>query len=429
MVVVTEVLAGLATSLALVPEATAFSLAVGVEPIVGLHAAIVMCITCAVLGGQPAMISGASGAVACVLSGVVATLGKEYLFLAVLVGGIVEITIAMFKAHRLFAIVPPGAISGFLVGLAVLIFLGLGNSFKTESGKWLTGSSLATSVVVTLLCAVAILVIEFIKKQKQKPRARDKDKEHDGRKIEERDRSYLERLKEAALDIPSTLVVMVALTVIHAFVPLPLKTIGDYSKLGGAMPSFHVPNVPLNLGSLVKVLPFSIGMALSGLLESILTLKKLDHTLARHGDARRETFAQGVGNVLCGLTSGMGGSVLVGESTLNISFGGKTRLSSLVAGVGLLCIVLFFSRYVEKIPIAAIVSVMLYIIYKTCDWTSIINLPKADLTALIVVITAVSSVALGNLAVGAGIGTVVYYIAMEAKRRRRPPPATTALGT
>jgi SulP family sulfate permease len=367
----TEVLSGLTIAIALVPEAISFALIVGAAPQLGLWAAVFMATSTAVFGGRPGLISGATGATAVIMAGLVSTHGMELLPLGVFVAGGIQLLTWATGAWKVFNRVPKAAVSGFLVALALMIlfsqfkYLEVGSPSKTESGL---------ALLVVALSAAAMY------------------------------------LSSKRFKIPPALVAIAIGCVIG--IPLGLSTVGDLSPVSASLPSIACPEI--NISLLLKVLPYSLGMAVAGLVESLLTVDSVSHKLNLHGDKGKETFAQGIGNTISGLFSTIGGCVLVGQTNLNISAGAKHRLSAIVAALGLVAIILFLAPLIEAIPLAGLIGVMLIVVYETGDWTSLTTRSALNLT--VVLSTILVSLWSHNLALGVLVGSLLFYLSKAFSR-------------
>ena len=360
-----EVLSGITIAIALIPEAISFALLVGAAPQVGLWAAFFMAISTAIFGGRPGLISGATGATAVIMAGLVSTAGIDSLYLGVLVAGLIQLLIWITNAWKIFTKIPSSAISGFLIALAVMILLSQFTYLKV---------GLPDSIeLVSLICVIIVSAGAMLWSARR-------------------------------ISIPPALIAIVIGLI--AGLPLGLATVGDLSHVSAELPSFAIPKFSLDL--LITVLPFSFGMAISGLTESILTVDSISQSLGEPGDKRKETFAQGVGNIISSLFGSMGGCVLVGQTNLNILAGAKHRLSGIVAAVSLGIIILTLGKYIELIPLAGLIGVMLVVVYKTGDWKSLNT--RNFLSILVISATVVTSLATHNLAIGVITGTLIHYI-------------------
>jgi len=361
----TEVLSGLTVSLALVPEAISFALLVGAAPQIGLWAAVFMALSTAIFGGRPGMISGATGATAVIMAGLVSMHGIEYLFTGVIVAGIIQMLIWLTSAWKVFTKIPHAVISGFLIALALMIF---NSQLRYLNIGMPTSYQLLYIILTIIICAGAMI------------------------------------WSTRRLNIPPALIAIGIGTVIG--IPLGFATVGDLSSVSAALPAFIMPQVNLNM--LWIVLPYAFGMAISGLTESLLTVDTVSHKLNEHGSKSKETFAQGIGNIVSGLFGTMGGCVLVGQTNLNISAGAKYRLSAFVSAIGLILIILMLGTYIEQVPLVGLIGVMLVVVYETGDWKSLIT--KNVLSLVTIIITVVSSLFTHNLAIGVICGTCAFYV-------------------
>lgn len=368
-----EVLSGITVTLALIPEAIAFSIIANVNPLVGLYSAFIIGLITAMLGGRPGMISGATGAIAIVVVSLVLQHGVEYLFVAVILMGLIQIIIGILKLGKFMRLVPKPVIYGFLNGLAIVIFLSQIAQFKTPSGDWLTGSALAIMIFFVIL---GMVIIHFLPKYTKK--------------------------------IPSSLIAIIVISIITISLQIPTKTVGDIASIAGGLPTFHIPLVPINLETIIIILPYSIIMALVGLIESLLTLNVIDEMTETRGKSNKESIAQGIANTICGLFGGMGGCAMIGQSIINISSGARTRISGIVASLGLILIVIYGSSLVEMIPMAALVGVMFMVSIGTFEWSSlriIKKVPKVDVIVMIIVATV--TVLFDNLAAAVIVGVII----------------------
>jgi sulfate permease, SulP family len=366
----TEVLAGLVVALALIPEAIAFSIITGVDPRVGLFASFTMAVTIAFTGGRPAMITAATGAIALVVAPLAREHGVEYLLAAVVLGGVLQVLFAAAGVARLMRFLPRSVMVGFVNALAILIFL----------------SQLPYLVDVPwqvyVLLAVGLLVLVG-----------------------------LPRLTRA---VPAPLVAIVALTGFTVAAGVLVPTVGDQGALPDSVPVPAVPAVPVTLETLQVVAPYALALAVVGLLESLMTAKLVDDITDSHSDKTRESWGQGVANVVTGFFGGMGGCAMIGQTMINVKDGrARTRASTFLAGVFLLVLVVALGDVVAMIPMAALVAVMIMVAVGTFDWHSIRpatlrRMPRSE-TAVMVSTVAVT-VATHNLAYGVGVGVLVAMV-------------------
>jgi SulP family sulfate permease len=367
-----DILSGLTVALALVPEAVAFALLAGLNPLVGLYAAFTIGIVTSILGGRPGMISGATGAIAVVIGTLVALHGVEYLFAAVVLTGIIQIVFGLLRMGKFIRLVPHPVFLGFVNGLAIVIFLSQVKQFKVGS-EWITGTPLALMLVIV---AITMMIIHFLPK-----------------------------LTRA---VPSTLVAIVIGTLAVLFLGLDTRTVGDIAPIGGIFPPFHLPDVPLSIEMLKIVFPYAIVMALVGLIESLLTLNLIDDLTETTGQPNRECIGQGVANTVTGFFGGMGGCAMVGQSLINIKSGGRGRLSGIVASLVLLFFILYLAKYIEMIPVAVLIGVMMMVVIGTFEWGSFRLFGKVPLPDIIVGISvAVITVLTDNLALAVIAGVIM----------------------
>ena len=352
-----DLLSGLTVALALVPEAVAFAFVAGVAPLVGLYAAFMVGLITAVIGGRPGMISGATGALAVVMVSLVAQHGVEYLFITVVLMGLLQITAGILRLGKFIRMVPHPVMLGFVNGLAIVIFLAQLNQFRWEDGSgighWLTGSQLHWMLGLVTL---TMLIIHFLPKFTRA--------------------------------LPSSLVAIVVISLLVIGFDLNTRTVGDIASIAGGLPSFHWPDVPYNTETLAIIFPYAIILAAIGLIESLLTLTLIDEVTGTRGRGNKECIGQGVANTATGLFGGMGGCAMVGQSMINVNSGGRGRLSGITAALSLLAFILFASPLIEMIPVAALVGVMFIVVLGTFEWSSfriLRKIPKSDAFVLILV--------------------------------------------
>ncbi|VAW72683.1 Sulfate permease [hydrothermal vent metagenome] len=371
-----DILSGLTVALALVPEAVAFAFVAGVDPLVGLYAAFMVGLITAVIGGRPGMISGATGALAVVMVSLVAEHGVEYLFAAVVLMGAIQITVGLLKLGKFIRIVPHPVMLGFVNGLAIVIFLAQLNNFQIEDAtgnmQWMQGQSLW---IMLGLIALTMAIIHFLPK--------------------------------LTTAVPSSLVAIVAVSLLVIFIGLESRTVGDLASIAGGLPDFHLPMVPFNLETLKIILPYSIILAAIGLIESLLTMSLIDEITETRGKGNRECIGQGVANSVTGLFGGMGGCAMIGQSMININSGGRGRLSGISAALFLLLFILAASDLIEMIPLAALTGVMFMVVIGTFEWSSLRifrKIPASD--AFVLVLVSGVTVAT-DLAIAVVVGVIV----------------------
>jgi SulP family sulfate permease len=382
-----EILSGLTVALALVPEAMAFALIAGLNPLTGLYAAFVMALVTSVFGGRPGMISGATGAIAVVIVSLALNYGDEYIFAAVVLSGLIQMVAGFLKLGKLMRLVPHPVIFGFVNGLAVIIFMSQLDQFKDASGNWLTGMNLGILLGLVILTMLIIWL--------------------------------LPRLSRA---VPASLVAILVVFGITYFAGLDTKTVGDIASIKGGFPPFHIPAIPFNLETLMIILPYAGIMAGVGLIESLLTLNIVDEITETRGNGNKEAVAQGAANILSGFFSGMGGCAMIGQSLINVSNGARARLSGIVASLALLAFVMFGSSVIELLPMAALTGLMIMVSIGTFEWASLKTfkrMPKSDV--LVMVLVTLVTVFMHNLALAVLTGVIIAALVFawdNAKRIR-----------
>lgn len=362
-----DLLAGTVVALALIPEAIAFSIIAGVDPAVGLYASFVIAVTISFVGGRPAMISAATGAMALLMVTLVRDHGLEYLFAASLLTGVFQIGIGLLKLGRYIKFVSRSVMTGFVNSLAILIFL--------AQMPELVGANWQTFALVG-----AALVIIY----------------------------GLPRLTRA---VPSPLVAIVLLSAFVIWSGLDVRTVGDMGEMPSTLPMFHIPAVPLTRETLVIIAPISATLAFVGLLESLLTANLLDDITDTPSDKDRETRGQGIANIAASLFGGMAGCAMIGQSIINVTSGARGRLSTLWAGLFLLFLILVLQKWVAQIPMAALVAVMIMVSVGTFDWKSVLNLRSTPMQSSIVMIATTATVVLTHdLSKGVVLGVILSAI-------------------
>ena len=371
----TEMLAGIVVALALIPEAIGFSIISGVDPRVGLYASVAIAITIAFVGGRPAMISAATAAVAVVVTPLVRDHGVSYLFAATILMGIIQALAGLIRLNLLMQFVSRSVITGFVNALAILIFMA--QLPQLLGVTWHTYAMVAAGLAIIYL---------------------------------------FPRLTRA---IPSPLVAIVLLAALSIGLGIPVNTVGDMGKLPEGLPSLAWPDVPLTLETLRIILPYSVTMAAVGLLESMMTAQIVDDMTHTESDKRRECFGQGAANVVSALFGGMGGCAMIGQSVINVTSGGRKRLSTLTAGVFLLFLLAVLGPVVGRIPMPALVAVMIMVSIGTFSWNSIPNLRRhPPSSSVVMLVTVVVVVATRDLAQGVLAGVLLSGIFFAGKVRR-----------
>ena len=384
-----EILAGLTTALALVPEVVAFALLAHISPLVGIGSAFIICLITSVFGGRPGMISGAAGSVAVVIVALVAQHGVEYLFAAVALMGLIQIAIGLLRLGKFIRLVPQPVVYGFVNGLAIIIFMAQLEQFKvrdaTGTEHWLTGPAL---LLMAGLVALTMGIVYF-----------------------------LPRLTKT---VPASLVAIVVVSALVIFGGLPTKAVGDIASIAGGLPTLHLPQVPLAWQTLVVVFPYAVIMALVGLTESLLTLTVVDEITDTRGRGNKDCVAQGLANVASGLTGGMGGCAMIGQTMVNLESRGRGRLSGVVAAAALALFVVVGAPVIERLPLAALVGVMFMVVIGTFEWASLRILRRMPLTDVLVMllVTGVTAVS-QNLALAVLLGVVVSALAFAWENAKR----------
>lgn len=365
-----EVLAGLVVALALIPEAISFSVIAGVDPRMGLFSSFIMAVSIAFLGGRPAMITAATGAIALVIAPVVRDYGVDYFIATVLLAGVFQILLALFGVAKLMRFIPRSVMIGFVNALAILIFTA--QLPQLIDVPW----------AVYPLVGLGLLIMVFMPK--------------------------LTRV------IPAPLVSIVLVTAIVVVFAITVPTVGDEGELPRSLPELFIPDVPLNWETLTIIAPYAFAMALVGLMESLMTAKLVDEVTDTHSNKTRESWAQGVANILSGLGGGMGGCAMIGQTMINVkASGARTRISTFLAGIFLLILVVVLGDLVAIIPMAALVAVMVMVSAATFDWHSIKpstlrRMPKSE--TFVMVATVVVVVVTQNLAIGVVIGVFIASV-------------------
>lgn len=362
-----DLLAGIVVALALIPEAIAFSIIAGVDPKVGLYASFCIAVIIAFVGGRPGMISAATGAMALLMVTLVKEHGLEYLLAATLLTGVLQIGAGYLKLGGLMRFVSRSVVTGFVNALAILIFMA--QLPELTNVTWHVYAMTAAGLGIIYLFPLLPVVGKIL---------------------------------------PSPLICIVSLTAVAMFLNLDIRTVGDMGDLPDTLPIFLWPDVPLNLDTLMIILPYSVALAVVGLLESMMTATIVDDLTDTTSDRNRECKGQGIANIGSGLLGGMAGCAMIGQSIINVKSGGRTRLSTLTAGVFLLVMVLVLDAWLVQIPMAALVAVMIMVSIGTFSWDSVLNLKKHPLsTNIVMVVTVIVVVATHNLAFGVLAGVLL----------------------
>lgn len=361
-----DLIAGTVVALALIPEAIAFSIIAGVAPAVGLYASFCIAVVIAFIGGRPGMISAATGAMAVLMVGLVKEHGLEYLLPATILTGLFQVLAGVLRLGRLMQFVSRSVVTGFVNALAIIIFMAQLPEFEGQ-GLLMYG-----------MVAVGLAIIYG-----------------------------LPRLTTA---VPSPLVCIIVLTIASVSLGLDetLRTVGDMGQLPASLPVFLLPDVPLNIETLLIILPYAVSLAIVGLLESLMTATIVDDFTDTSSCKNRECTGQGVANIVAGFFGGMAGCAMIGQSVINVKSGGRGRLSTFSAGIILLILILILDVFVKQIPMAALVAVMIMVSIGTFSWRSLTNLKVHPVSSSIVMITTVIvTVFSHNLALGVGAGVLL----------------------
>jgi len=386
----TEILAGLTVAMTMIPESLSFAILAGFPPLMGLYASFIAGLITAIFGGRPGMISGGAGATVITLIALMRSDGLEYVLAAVALAGVIQILIGVFKLGKFIRLVPHPVMFGFVNGLAIVIFMSQLDQFKTIVNgdvAWLSGTSLYIMAgLVALTIAIVVVLPKFTKA------------------------------------VPSSLVAIIVIFALVYFLGIDTKTVRDIASISGGFPPLHIPNIPLNWETFKLIAPYSMVMAAVGLTEGLLTLSLVDEITETKGHGNRECIAQGGSNILNGFFFGMGGCPMIAQTLVNLSAGSRARLSGIIAALTILVIVLFGAPIIEKLPMAALVGVMIMVAIGTFEWVSlkIINkVPKKDV--FLVIIVAVITVVLHNLALAVLVGVILsaLFFAWESAKRIR----------
>lgn len=383
-----EILAGLTVAMTMIPESLSFAILAGFSPLTGLYAAFIMGLVTAILGGRPGLISGGAGATVVVLIALMQSHGIEYVFAAVVMAGSIQITVGIFKLGKFIRLVPRPVMFGFVNGLAIIIFMAQLAQFKTVADgitTWISGS---VFWVMAGLVALTIAIVYFFPKITNK--------------------------------IPASLVAIIVVSAVVLFFGIETKTVADIASVSGGFPPFHIPAIPLTLETLKIILPYGLIMAAVGLTEGLLTLNLVDEITGTKGKPNRECIAQGTANIANGFFLGMGGCPMIAQTLVNLSAGSRARLSGIIAALAILLIILYGAPVIGKLPMAALVGVMIMVAISTFEWASfkVINkMPKSDI--IVGILVAAITVALHNLALAvlAGVILSALVFAWESAKR------------
>ena len=376
--IIRNTLAGITTSLAMVPEVVAIALLATVNPLVGLYAAVILGFVTAAFGGRPGLISGGAGSLAVVSVALVVSHGVQYLFACIILMGIFQTVFGLCRLGRLIRYVTPAVMTGFVNGLALIIFL---SQFKQIPGS---GKPLYVMCGLIAVTVAGVIVAPRITRK-----------------------------------LPASLFGIVLVSAVVLGFGISTKTVGDIAGISGSLPTFAVPNTPMTLETLWIILPYSVILGAIGLMETLLTANLVDdHVRMQDGQRvtqpNKESVAQGIGNVLTGLFGGMGGCAMIGQTVINLEAGGYQRLSGIVCALTILCYILFASPVIEAIPVAGLIGVMFVVCYHTFDWKTLSKSREHVVIAAIVMCTTV----LTNLAYAVLLGLAVSWVYSARLRKR-----------
>ena len=370
-----DILSGIVVALALIPEAIAFSIIAGVDPMVGLYASFSIAVIIAFVGGRPGMISAATGAMALVIADLVADHGLNYLLAATILTGIIQVLFGVLGIAKLMRFIPNAVMIGFVNALAIMIFL--------AQVPHILGEGLLTYLFIGVTLLIVYIVPRFFKA------------------------------------IPAPLIAIVVLTAITFIFQIDLKTIGDIGSITQSLPSFLIPDVPFNFETLTIILPYAIALALVGLMESLLTAQIVDDMTDTKSNKNQEARGQGIANFVNGFFGGMAGCAMIGQSVINVKSGGRGRLSTLVAGIFLMFLILVLGDIVVDIPMPVLVGIMIMVCIGTFKWESFKYMVKAPRTDAIVMLATVAVVVYtDNLAIGVILGVILsalFFVASISK--------------
>ncbi|GGB09331.1 SulP family inorganic anion transporter [Macrococcus hajekii] len=368
----TNILAGIVVALALIPEAIAFSIIAGVDPMVGLYASFIIAVTISIVGGRPAMISAATGAIALLVLPLVKDYGIDYLLAATILMGIIQVILGLLKIGRLMKFIPNSVMIGFVNALGILIFM--------AQIEHIFGISIDTYLYVILTLSIVYIIPRYFK------------------------------------TIPAPLIAIVLLTAFYMLMHSEVKTVGDLGTIKRTLPHFFIPDVPFNFETLKIIFPYSLSMALVGLVESLLTAKIVDDATDTFSSKNKESRGQGIANIITGFFGGMGGCAMIGQSIINVKSGATTRLSTFTAGVVLMFMIIVLGNFVIQIPMPILAGIMVMVSIGTFDWGSFKYLKKAPKTDVTVMLLTVFTVIFThNLAIGVIVGVIFSALFFATK--------------
>ena len=367
-----NILAGIVVALALIPEAIAFSIIAGVDPMVGLYASFIIAVVTAIVGGRPAMISAATGAIALLIVPLVKDYGVEYLLAATILMGLIQLILGLLKVGRLMKFIPHSVMIGFVNALGIMIFM--------SQIEHIFGISISTYIYVIITLLIVYIIPRFFKA------------------------------------IPAPLIAIIVLTALYMYTGSDVRTVGDLGNIKQALPHFLIPNVPFNLETLQIIFPYSLSMAIVGLVESLLTAKIVDDATDTYSSKNRESRGQGIANMITGLFGGMGGCAMIGQSVINVKSGANSRLSTFTAGIVLIFMIIVLGGLVVQVPMPILAGIMVMVSVGTFDWNSFKYIKKAPKTdAVVMLITVIIVLMTHNLAIGVVAGVVFSALFFTTK--------------
>ncbi|SOC41631.1 SulP family inorganic anion transporter [Salinicoccus kekensis] len=368
----TNIMAGLVVALALIPEAIAFSIIAGVDPMVGLYASFLIAVIISFVGGRPAMISAATGAIALLVVPLVSEYGVDYLLAATILMGVIQIILGILKVGKLMKFIPNSVMIGFVNALAIMIFM--------SQLEHIFGISIDTYIYLIATLLILYILPRFFKK------------------------------------IPAPLIAIVVLTGIYIAFGSNVGTVGDLGTIERSLPSFFIPDVPFTMETLMIILPFSLSMAVVGLVETLLTARIVDNATDTYSSKNRESRGQGIANFITGFFGGMGGCAMIGQSVINVRSGATTRLSTFTAGVVLMFMIIVLGNWVVQIPMPILAGIMVMVSIGTFDWGSFRFMAKAPRTdAFVMVLTVLIVLVTDNLAIGVIAGVIFSALFFATK--------------
>lgn len=367
-----DILAGTVVFMALIPEVMGFMIVAGVDPMVGVYASFCMTLITAIFGGRPGLISAAAGAMALVLASLVRDYGIEYMFAATILTGFLQMIFGYFKIGNLLKFIPKPVMMGFVNSLGIMMFVSQLEHFQG-------------SFVLLILATIAISIIYLFPKVNNK--------------------------------IPSPIIAIAVVTLIVMIGGIDIKTLDDMGSISSQLPHFSLPNLPLNLETLSIILPYAVSLSIVGIVESLLTAQLIDEMTETSSNKNRETIAQGLANMVSGFFGGIAGCGMIGQSMVNLNYGGRGRLSSLVAGSFMLISMLLFSDFMAQIPVVALASVMLIVSITTINWQSLKRISVVPIKdTIVMVVTVIIVVLTHNLAYGVVTGTILSILLAGFKK-------------